>query len=349
MTTWRMPAEWDRHERTWLAWPSAGYTLGETDADADEARRTWSQVALAVARFEPVTVVVDPSATETARAWLAAGLDGTSTHPVSLLEAPLDDAWMRDMGPSFVVGDDGRLGAVDWVFNGWGAQSWATWAKDAAIAETVAAAAAARIVGSPMVNEGGGFHVDGRGTALVTRTVQLDPGRNPQMDEAGVEEELARTLGVRTCVWLPRGLTRDYGELGTRGHVDIVACFTPTGRVLLHWQEDETHPDHAVSRQIEAVLAAAVDADGRPLEVVRIPAPVLTHDEGGQPVDWSYVNHLVCNGGIVACTFDDPNDERALAVLREAYPDREVVGVDARPLYARGGGIHCITQQQPAT
>ena len=98
----------------------------------------------------------------------------------------------------------------------------------------------------------------------------------------------------------------------------------------------------------EAVLAAAVDADGRPLEVVRIPAPVLTPDEGGQPVDWSYVNHLVCNGGIVACTFDDPNDERALQVLREAYPGREVVGVDARPLYDRGGGIHCITQQQPA-
>lgn len=349
MTTWRMPAEWDRHERTWLAWPSAGYTLGDTENEADEARRTWSQVALAVARFEPVTVVVDPGATDVARTWLADGLDGATAHPVSLLEAPLDDAWMRDIGPSFVVGDDGSLGAVDWVFNGWGAQSWATWAKDAAIAETVAAAAAARVVGSPMVNEGGGFHVDGRGTALVTRTVQLDPGRNPQMDEAGVEEELARTIGVRTCVWLPRGLTRDYGELGTRGHVDIVACFTPTGRVLLHWQEDETHPDHAVSRQIEAVLAAAVDADGRPLEVVRIPAPVLTHDEDGQPVDWSYVNHLVCNGGIVACTFDDPNDERALAVLREAYPDREVVGVDARPLYPRGGGIHCITQQQPAT
>lgn len=347
MTTWRMPAEWDRHERTWLAWPSAGYTLGDTENEADEARRTWSQVALAVARFEPVTVVVDPSATETARAWLAAGLDGTSTHPVSLLEAPLDDAWMRDMGPSFVVGDDGSLGAVDWVFNGWGAQSWATWAKDAAIAETVAAAAAARIVGSPMVNEGGGFHVDGRGTALVTRTVQLDPGRNPQMDEAGVEEELARTIGVRTCVWLPRGLTRDYDEFGTRGHVDIVACFTPTGRVLLHWQEDESHPDHAVCREIEAVLTDAADADGNPFEIVRLPAPHATHDDEG-PVDWSYVNHLVCNGGVVACTFDDPNDERALQVLREAYPGREVVGVDARPLYARGGGIHCITQQQPA-
>lgn len=347
MTTWRMPAEWDRHERTWLAWPSAGYTLGDTENEADEARRTWSQVALAVARFEPVTVVVDPSATETARAWLAAGLDGTSTHPVSLLEAPLDDAWMRDMGPSFVVGDDGRLGAVDWVFNGWGAQSWATWAKDARIASTVAGQAGAEVVGSPMVNEGGGIHVDGRGTVLVTRTVQLDPGRNPQMDEAGVEEELARTIGARTCVWLPRGLTRDYDEFGTRGHVDIVACFTPTGRVLLHWQEDESHPDHAVCREIEAVLTDAADADGNPFEIVRLPAPHATHDDEG-PVDWSYVNHLVCNGGVVACTFDDPNDERALQVLREAYPGREVVGVDARPLYARGGGIHCITQQQPA-
>ena len=213
----------------------------------------------------------------------------------------------------FVVAGD-RLGGVDWVFNGWGAQSWATWAKDAAIAEKVAAAAAARVVGSPMVNEGGGFHVDGRGTALVTRTVQLDPGRNPQMDEAGVEEELARTIGARTCVWLPRGLTRDYDEFGTRGHVDIVACFTPTGRVLLHWQEDETHPDHEVCQQIEQVLLAATDSAGRDLEVTRIPAPATLADDGG-PVDWSYVNHLVCNGGVVACTFDDPRDDEALAVL----------------------------------
>src|SRR5699024_2803028 len=107
-------------------------------------------------------------------------------------------------------------------------------------------------------------------------------------------------------------------------------------------------PDHGVCREIEEVLLSATDSAGRTLDVVRLPAPAtLTDDEG--PVDWSYVNHLVCNGGVVACVFDDPHDGRALDVLREVYPGREVVGVDARPRFARGGGIHCITQQEPVS
>ncbi|GAB3114932.1 agmatine deiminase family protein [Janibacter alkaliphilus] len=339
-----MPAEWTPHERTWMAWPSSGYTLGDDPAEADLARRTWAAVARAVAAFEPVTVVVEGHDLHTAREHL-----GTDTaHPVDLVIADLDDAWMRDIGPSFVLSERGTLGAVDWIFNGWGGQSWASWGKDSRVAALVADAAGAQRIASPIVNEGGGIHVDGEGTVLLTETVQLDPGRNPEATKGDIETELARTLGVSTAIWLPRGLTRDYDEYGTRGHVDIVACFVAPGRVLLHWQEDEGHPDHAVSREAEQVLRAARDAAGRELEIVRVPAPATTHDEQG-PVDWSYINHLVCNGGVVACTFEDPHDERALAVLREAYPGREVVGVDARPLFDRGGGVHCITQQQPAT
>ena len=123
---WRMPAEWDPHERTWMAWPSQGYTLGDTEADVETARRTWAAVALMVAEFEPVTLVVDPADVEVARSFVG------QTADVTVVEAPLDDAWMRDIGPSFVLGARGELGAVDWTFNGWGAQSWAHWAKDAA-------------------------------------------------------------------------------------------------------------------------------------------------------------------------------------------------------------------------
>ena len=342
MTDWRMPAEWERHERTWMAWPSAGYTLGDTEEEAESARRTWAAVARAVARFEPVTVVVDPADVDLARTHLGGG----TPFAIDVISAPLDDAWMRDIGPTFVTAD-GRLGGVDWVFNGWGGQEWASWERDAMVAELVTDVAGATHLPSPIVNEGGGFHVDGQGTVLLTETVQLDPGRNPGATKESIEAELAARLGVSTAIWLPRGLTRDYDEFGTRGHVDIVACFSEPGVVLLHWQDDPSHPDHEVSREAEAVLAAATDAKGDPLRVVHVPAPrTLTDDEG--PVDWSYINHLVCNDGVVACVFDDPRDEEALAVLREAYPGREVVGVDARPLFDRGGGIHCITQQQPA-
>jgi agmatine deiminase len=341
---WRMPAEWVPHERTWMAWPSSGYTLGETDAAADEARATWADVALAVSRFEPVTLVVDPDAVVVARRWIGEGRHGH--YRVDLLEAPLDDAWMRDVGPTFVVSPTGELGAVDWVFNGWGAQEWANWGNDARIGEFVTGRAGATRVASDLVNEGGGIHVDGLGTVLLTETVQLDPGRNPGLTRADVEAEMARTIGATTCIWLPRGLTRDYDEFGTRGHVDIVATFASPGVVLLHWQGDPAHPDHEVSVELEGLLSSARDARGEPLEVVRVPAPRTLEDEDGI-VDWSYINHLVVNDGVVACTYDDPQDAASLAVLEKAYAGRQVVGVDARPLFARGGGIHCITQQQP--
>lgn len=336
---WRMPAETSPQSRVWMAWPSSGYTLGDTEDVADAARRTWAAVANAVVAFEPVTMVVAPGQDDVAARFLDERVERTT--------APLDDAWMRDIGPTFVRDASGALGAVDWVFNGWGAQSWASWEHDAEIGELVGRLAGAEVLDSPIVNEGGGFHVDGEGTALLTETVQLDPGRNPGKTRADIETELRRTLGVTRCIWLPRGLTRDYAEFGTRGHVDIVATFPSPGVVLVHDQEDPEHPDHAVTREVVQVLSNAVDAAGRTLKIVRIPAPATGFDDEG-PVDYSYVNHLVVNGGVIACTFDDPHDARAVEVLERVYPGRRVVGVDARELYARGGGIHCITQQQPA-
>ncbi|GAA3606898.1 agmatine deiminase family protein [Agrococcus terreus] len=337
---WRMPAEGAAHERTWMAFPREGVTLGSTDAEREEGYAAWTAVAHAIAAFEHVTMVVDPSETARARRMLGEG--------VELVEAPLDEFWMRDVGPTFVVDDeDGRLGAVDWIFNGWGAPAWAEWQRSAALGRIVGELAGAEVVPSLLVNEGGGIHVDGEGTVLLTETVQLDPRRNPHADRARVEAELARTLGAERAIWLPRGLTRDYEDFGTNGHVDIVAAFAGPGRVLLHEQQDAAHPDHAVGRELRELLEGAVDARGRALEVVALPAPATLRDDDGF-VDWSYVNHSLVDGGVVACGFGEPEaDARARAILAEAYPGREVVTVDARPIFARGGGIHCITQQQP--
>ncbi|HEU4658538.1 MAG TPA: agmatine deiminase family protein [Capillimicrobium sp.] len=339
ITSLRMPAEWAPHERTWMAWPSSGYTLGDTPEEAEVARATWAAVARAIVAFEPVTMVVDPGAAADAARHLDPAVD--------VLHAPLDDAWMRDIGPTFVLDERGALQAVDWVFNGWGAQAWASWSHDARIARTVAEQVGAPVISSPMVNEGGGIHVDGEGTVLVTKTVQLDEHRNPGWDEAAVEAELARTLGAERVIWLPRGLTRDYDEFGTRGHVDIVATFASPGTVLVHRQDDPGHPDYEVTREIAELLRGESDARGRRLEVVEVPAPHVTHDESG-PVDYSYINHAVVNGGVVLCGFGEPEaDTRAAEIVGAAY-GRAVEIVDARPLFARGGGIHCITQQQPA-
>jgi agmatine deiminase len=339
--TWRMPAETAQHERTWMAFPREGLTLGETESEHAAGYAAWAAVANAIVPFEPLTMVVDP--TEAARARRL--LDGA----IELVEAPLDEFWMRDFGPTFVVDDErpGMLGAVDWIFNGWGAPEWAEWAKSAEIARFIADRVGAELVSSVLVNEGGGFHVDGEGTVLLTETVQLDPRRNPYADKARVEAELARTIGTTTAIWLPRGLERDYDAFGTNGHVDIVATIPSPGRLLLHQQRDPEHPDFEITRALRAQLETETDAAGRPFDIVDLPAPETLRDHEGF-VDWSYVNHLVVNDGVIACGFGEERaDAAAREILADAYPGRRVVTVDSREIFARGGGIHCITQQQP--
>jgi agmatine deiminase len=337
-----MPHEGDPHERTWMAFPNEGPTLGDDPAEQERYYAAWSAVANAVAEFEPVTMLVDPSKAARARRSLDAAIE--------LAETPVDEFWFRDHGPTFVVDDQrpGALGAVDWIFNGWGAPEWAEWTKSAEIARFIAERVGAELVSSMLVNEGGGIHVDGEGTVLVTETVQLDPRRNRFADKERIEAELARTIGATTAVWLPRGLTRDYDEFGTNGHVDIVAAIASPGRILLHAQQDPAHPDFEVSAALRQHLAAQTDAAGRAFEIVDLPAPATLRDEEGF-VDWSYVNHLVVNDGIVACGFGEERaDAEATEILEAAYPGRRVTMIDSRPIFQRGGGIHCITQQQPA-
>nr|WP_241563012.1 agmatine deiminase family protein [Streptomyces sp. E1N211] len=256
----RMPAEWTPHERTWMAWPGPNPTFADPGA-LTAARTAWAAVARAVRRFEPVTVVCGPGQSARARALLGPGVD--------TVERELDDAWMRDVGPTFLTDGTGRLAAVDWTFNGWGAQEWARWDHDAKIAAYVADLAGARTYATDLVNEGGGIHVDGEGTVLLTETVQLGPERNPGRTREEVETEIHAHLGTRKAIWLPRGLTADYPPygFGTLGHVDIVAAFARPGVVVAHHQPDPAHPDHEVTEEVIGILRSATDALGRPLRL----------------------------------------------------------------------------------
>ncbi|MFM2384622.1 MAG: hypothetical protein RL166_496 [Actinomycetota bacterium] len=329
----RMPAEWENHDRTWMAWPSNGYTLGDTEVDANKARQTWANVANAIVRFEPVTIIVNYQDTDLARTFL--------DERVDIVTADLNDAWMRDIGPTFVKKENELL-AVNWIFNGWGAQSWASWNFDDQIAKIIAEVLVVDRIDSPLINEGGGIHVNGNGTILLTETVQLGEGRNSTWTKEQVEKELHEKLGTSRAIWIKRGLTRDYDEFGTRGHIDIVACFSDENTILYHDQQNPNHPDFAVSQEVRATLEAETD-----FNLIGVPAPTILHDDEG-PVDYSYINHYIVNGAVILCAFDDPNDEVAKTILEKAYPGREIVLVDARELFARGGGIHCITQQQPS-
>ena len=322
-----MPPEWAKHERTWLAWPAADY------AQAADAYLAWSEVANTAAEYEPVTVLVDPKHFEIAKKYLS--------KEIELLVCPLDDSWIRDSGATFVF-DENELSAVNWVFNGWGAQSWSNYAQDAKVATVMANHVAAKVIDSNLVNEGGGIHTNGSGLLLATETVQLGIERNPDWTRLEVEAELNSKLGTEKVIWIRRGLTRDYETFGTKGHIDIVACFADENTLLVHDQQDESHPDFTVTHEVISRLEEQTDC-----RIVKVPAPKVLKDELGY-VDFSYINHYILNGAVLLCAFDDPNDEVAKGILEEVYPKREIRLIDARPIFDRGGGIHCITQQQPA-
>ncbi len=334
----RMPAEWTPHRRTWMAWPVSSYIPGGTEG-AVGAYRAWSGVANAIAAFEPVTMVVPPGMEEAARAYLDPG--------VEIVETPITDSWMRDIGPTFLIGTDGRLGAVDWTFNGWGGRTFPDCSTDALVARAVAAVAGAERFASRLVNEGGAIHVDGEGTVMLTEAVQLNPNRNPNWTKAEVETEIHGLLGTTKAIWLPRGLASDGDDTGTDGHVDTLACFLKPGLVLAHRQPDPAHPDFETTRENIAILRASHDAAGRLLEVIEVDAPAQRTTPAGEPLSCTYVNFSFVNGGVVLCGFDDPQDEVVAELFRGLYPDRRIAQVRATRIFEGGGGIHCITQQEP--
>ena len=339
-----MPPEWVPHTRTWMEFPTANQTFGaDADGELGHFRGIWMGVTNAIAAFEPVSVVCNVGESDIARRLVAPDVAAN----IEFFETPINDAWVRDSGPTFLVHPDGRLGATHWRFNAWGNGGFSEFHDEQHVGAFIAGLAGAELFSSSMVNEGGGIHVDGRGTVMITSTVQLDPDRNPTLNAESVDTELRAFLGATSTVWLPRGLTKDYDRFGTRGHIDIVACFTPTGVVLAHTQRDPQHPDYEVCRENLAILRASRHADGTPFEVVEVPAPV-TIEADGDIVDWSYINHYVCNDAVIMCAFDDPNDEVVAEIAAKAYPGRRIVLHDARDVFACGGGIHCITQQQPA-
>lgn len=327
----RMPAEWEPHRRCWMGWPLPA--LWGRDLEAVE--RDYAAVAQAVARFEPVVMLVDPSAAARARRMLGEG--------VEVVEVPMDDAWLRDSGPSFVE-EDGRLSAVTWRFNGWGGAN-PEFGHDAALGAFVAGRAGAARIPSALAMEGGAIAVDGAGTLLTTDTVAFNANRNPGLSRDLAEAEFARTLGVSKVIWLP-GSDR---EFGTDGHIDGMACFVRPG-VALFERAAPDGPSHAISEANRRALDGQTDAQGRPIEIIYMdeaPAPHRANRRGDWGYCLSYVNFYIANGGIVMPRYGVPQDDAAREIVAHAFPDREVVQVDITTLAGGGGGIHCITQQEP--
>jgi len=327
----RMPAEWAPHERTLIAWPAREEAW--RGASIEQARDVHALVVAAVAAFEPVTLVVDPAH--------AAGARGrVGTENVELLEAPLDDSWLRDSGPLIVTGPAGRRAGIDFRFNAWG-EAFAPYDKDAAIAARLLEHLGIERFASPLVLEGGAIAVDGTGRLVTTEQCLLNPNRNPLLERDEIERELSMHLGIEQVVWLGRGLVED---ADTDGHVDNVCAFLAPRRVLLQTVADAGDPNFAyVEENARRLRDAGVEVERWEL------LPRATRADGSV-VAIPYTNFYLCNGAaIVPLGEQDPDmDAEALRRLSALLPGREVVGVPGRVLALGGGGVHCITQQVPA-
>lgn len=329
-----MPAEWYPHSGCWMGWPCHLPTW--KSIGLYRARVAYARVALSISTFEPVTIFVNPGDEESALELCGPG--------IRLITFPMNDSWLRDTGPSFLLDENKQLAGVNWIHNAWG-ELYTPYDLDNEIAGEVLKIVGARRFDAPIVMEGGSFHVDGEGTLITTRECLLNKNRNPHLSETEIESYLKKYLGVEKIIWLNKGLVGDC----TDGHVDEIACFISPGKVLCLIENDVSDINYERLQENFSILQNSRDAKGRLLEVVPIEQPPASYLDG-ERLTLSYINFYLANGGIVMPAFGcKEHDAAAKEVLEKQFPDRSVVQIDAFDVFAGGGGIHCITQQQPVS
>ncbi|WP_217592589.1 agmatine/peptidylarginine deiminase [Cohnella sp. GbtcB17] len=333
---YKMPAEWARHERTFMSWPVRDSMVYPDDHES--VCGGYAQVVLAIAEFEPVSVLVNEADLALAKRHLDA-------PGIELVPIAHSDAWLRDNGPTFLVGPNGELGGVNWRFNAWGGK-YAPWDLDDAVAPQILERLGVRRFGAPVVMEGGSIHVDGEGTLLTTEECLLNVNRNPELSREQIAELLKQYVGIDKIIWLNRGLAGDE----TDGHVDNIACFAAPGKVIIQTCYDPSDENYEITQENLRILREATDAKGRKLEIVELPQPPLASFEESR-LTLSYLNFYFVNGGIILPVFGgaaEETDREAARILAETFPDRRIRTVDGMAIIKEGGNVHCTTQQMPA-
>lgn len=325
-----MPAEWAPHLRSWMMWPCRD----EVWDDMDETRANYAAVAHAIRQFEPLTMVVRPQ--DQADAANLLGRD------IELLVSDIDDSWCRDAGPCFLKHQSGARAGVSFTFNAWGGK-YSPYDADNAIADTILRAAGVPGYASSLIAEGGGISVDGEGTLLTTLSCFPNANRNPDWSVPRIEEELKQMLGVQKVIWLPGNVD----ETETDGHVDGIATFVAPGVVLMEGTGSPGHPYNPANQANLDAMQGQTDAKGCPIRIHTVPFAENTGRDDELFCE-SYVNSYIVNGGVIMPSYGIREDAVVREVLQDLFADREIAMVDISRIATGGGGIHCITQQEPA-
>lgn len=345
---YRMPAEWEPHEGTWLQWPQDklyhGYEL--------KLEGIWLRMVEALHEHENVHLIVGD---ERQQDHIAAqlnyhniGLKNVIFHCIST-----DDIWARDNGPIFVINDEGKVAITDWTFNGWGDRF--PHALDNEVPGIIGEQLALPVYKPTMVLEGGAVDVNGQGTFMATRTSIIDSYRNPGMSQENIEKVLSDYLGVSHFIWLTgasRGECELWGDT-TDSHIDLVAHFTDESTVLYNWTDNKNDPRYPSLQKSYQELKVATTESGKPLTLVPLPLPEV--HQTSKMTDWrdttladaAYSNYLVGNDVVLVPVYGHTNDQRALQIIEEQFPGREIVGIEVVALIEHGGAIGCVTQPQP--
>jgi agmatine deiminase len=332
---YRMPAEWEPHAATWLAWPHNPQTW---PGKFEPIPQVWATLVRTLSACEPVRILAGSQPVMAEAQALVGHLPNVTLHDI-----PTNDCWMRDAGPTFLASHSSLPPAlVDWEYNAWGGK-YPPFDMDNRIPALLADELDRQRFQPGMVLEGGAIDVNGRGTLLTTEECLLNPNRNPGLDRAAIEQCLADYLGATNVLWLGRGIAGD----DTDGHIDELARFVNPTTVVAVVEEDRADENYAPLAENLARLKTFRDQDGRPLEVIPLPMPRPIY-YNNQRLPASYANFYIANGLVIVPQFDDPADRVALQTLAPLFPNRRVVGLPARDLAWGLGAFHCITQQEPA-
>ncbi|TAG09509.1 MAG: agmatine deiminase family protein [Verrucomicrobia bacterium] len=335
-----MPAEWSPQAAVWLSWPvNDPRHWGGTKQEI--IWKKFAEIAAAISRFE--TVRINAPGNEHAEILRHCGMQKAVPERIECFDHPHNDVWCRDHGPIFLKhANSGEIAISDWDFNAWGGK-FPPWDLDDAIPRKIANALNMRLFEGGMILEGGAIEVNGRGLLLTTEAVLLNPNRNPSLSREQIEDKLKQGLGVEEILWLERGIEGD----DTDGHIDDLTRFIDESSVVACVEKDRQSPNHRI----------LTDNFSRLLNFSQIKNVLEIHcPQACEVAGWrlpmlpaSYVNFLIVNDGLLVPTFrQTKNDQRALDILRELFPGREIVGIDCLDLVEEGGTLHCISQQQPA-
>lgn len=332
-----MPAEWEPHQATWLTWP---HNEAHWPGKFEKIEPIFARMARELSAGEDVHIAIHDDATQQSAEKHLKAEDATSAR-IHLHRIPNNFAWARDHGPIFVKNEKGERKILDWVFNGWGNQ-WAHELDDD-VPQFVSRATGVPAEKVPMVLEGGSIDVNGAGTLITTESCLLNPNRNPSMNKAQIEATLKQRLGVSHVIWLTGEIAGD----DTSGHVDDMTRFIGPRTVMTVIAEDPADENYKALRENLAILEKSTDQDGQPLTVIPVPLPEpVIYD--GMRLPASYANFYIGNEVILLPTYNCPQDRFAMEVLKKAFPNRRVVGIDGTDLIWGLGSFHCLTQQMPA-